>query len=52
LEGRATAIESIESTIAELGNIFQQLAHMVAEQRDTVQRYVNIIYINIYYIRI
>ncbi|KAI8055222.1 snare protein SED5/Syntaxin 5 [Syncephalis plumigaleata] len=38
LEGRATAIESIESTIAELGSIFQQLAHMVAEQRDTVQR--------------
>ncbi|KAI9595642.1 t-SNARE [Syncephalis fuscata] len=38
VEGRATAIESIESTIAELGGIFQQLAHMVAEQRDTVQR--------------
>ncbi|RKP07003.1 syntaxin-5-like protein [Thamnocephalis sphaerospora] len=38
IEGRATAIESIESTIAELGGIFQQLAHMVAEQRDTVQR--------------
>ncbi|CAG8498029.1 1514_t:CDS:2 [Paraglomus occultum] len=35
---RATAIESIESTIAELGNIFQQLATMVAEQRETVQR--------------
>ncbi|CAG8547905.1 8143_t:CDS:2 [Paraglomus brasilianum] len=35
---RATAIESIESTISELGNIFQQLATMVAEQRETVQR--------------
>ncbi|CAB4380208.1 t-SNARE [Rhizophagus irregularis] len=38
IESRATAIESIESTIAELGNIFQQLATMVAEQRETVQR--------------
>ncbi|CAG8652209.1 23930_t:CDS:2 [Dentiscutata erythropus] len=38
IESRATAIESIESTIAELGNIFQQLAQMVAEQRETVQR--------------
>ncbi|KAG9290007.1 hypothetical protein G9A89_010313 [Geosiphon pyriformis] len=38
IESRATAIESIESTIAELGNIFQQLATMVAEQRESVQR--------------
>ncbi|RHZ75722.1 hypothetical protein Glove_212g50 [Diversispora epigaea] len=38
IESRATAIESIESTIAELGNIFQQLAQMVSEQRETVQR--------------
>ncbi|CAG8760599.1 15559_t:CDS:2, partial [Acaulospora colombiana] len=37
IESRVTAIESIESTIAELGNIFQQLAQMVAEQRETVQ---------------
>ncbi|KAL1915512.1 uncharacterized protein VTP21DRAFT_6636 [Calcarisporiella thermophila] len=37
-ESRATAIQSIESTIAELGNIFGQLAHMVAEQRETIQR--------------
>ncbi|CAL1695196.1 unnamed protein product [Somion occarium] len=35
---RTTAIESIESTIAELGQIFTQLAQMVAEQRETVQR--------------
>ncbi|KAI8067765.1 t-SNARE [Gongronella butleri] len=38
IENRSTAIESIESTIAELGSIFQQLATMVAEQRETVQR--------------
>ncbi|OZJ02186.1 hypothetical protein BZG36_04318, partial [Bifiguratus adelaidae] len=38
IESRASAIESIETTIAELGNIFQQLATMVAEQRETVQR--------------
>ncbi|KAI8374446.1 t-SNARE [Radiomyces spectabilis] len=38
IETRSTAIESIESTIAELGSIFQQLATMVAEQRETVQR--------------
>ena len=38
IESRSTAIESIESTIAELGTIFQQLATMVAEQRETVQR--------------
>ncbi|KAI8637023.1 syntaxin 5A, like-protein [Parasitella parasitica] len=38
IESRITAMESIESTIAELGGIFQQLASMVAEQRETVQR--------------
>ncbi|KAN0060510.1 Integral membrane protein SED5 [Thecaphora frezii] len=38
LQQRSTAIESIESTISELGQIFGQLAHMVAEQRETVQR--------------
>lgn len=38
IQSRSTAIESIESTIAELGQIFNQLAHMVAEQRETVQR--------------
>jgi len=35
---RATAIESIESTISELGQIFSQLAAMVAQQGETVQR--------------
>lgn len=35
---RNTAIEAIESTIHELGTIFSQLATMVAEQREVVQR--------------
>ncbi|EIW86908.1 t-SNARE [Coniophora puteana RWD-64-598 SS2] len=38
IQSRSTAIESIESTIGELGQIFTQLATMVAEQRETVQR--------------
>jgi syntaxin 5 len=38
LESRSSAIETIESTIAELGGIFQQLAQMVSEQRESVQR--------------
>ncbi|KAG2213227.1 hypothetical protein INT46_001588 [Mucor plumbeus] len=38
IETRTNAMESIESTIAELGGIFQQLASMVAEQRETIQR--------------
>ena len=38
IQSRSSAIETIESTIAELGQIFNQLAHMVAEQRETVQR--------------
>jgi syntaxin 5 len=38
IQSRSTAIESIESTISELGSIFSQLAGMVAEQRETVQR--------------
>ncbi|KAF9325627.1 cis-Golgi t-SNARE syntaxin [Linnemannia elongata] len=38
MESRSTAIESIESTLHELGGIFQQLAQMVSEQRDMVQR--------------
>ncbi|KAJ2306438.1 Integral membrane protein SED5, partial [Coemansia sp. RSA 2611] len=38
MDGRSEAISSIESTISELGSIFQQLAHMVSEQRDVVQR--------------
>ena len=38
LDSRSSAIASIESTIAELGGIFTQLAEMVSEQRETVQR--------------
>lgn len=35
---RGSAVETIESTIQELGGIFAQLATMVAEQRETIQR--------------
>jgi len=35
---RAVAVENIERTITELGGIFQQLAAIVAEQGDTLQR--------------
>lgn len=35
---RAVAVENIERTIVELGGIFQQLASLVAEQGDTLQR--------------
>lgn len=38
LHQRTTAMETIESTISELGQIFTQLAHMVAQQGETVQR--------------
>lgn len=38
IQSRSTAIESIESTMAELGQIFVQLSRMVAEQGETVQR--------------
>merc|ERR1719210_1708206 len=35
---RADAMHTIESTIVELGGIFTQLAHMVKEQQEMVQR--------------
>lgn len=38
LSQRSNAVEAIESTIQELGGIFQQLANMVSEQRETIQR--------------
>lgn len=38
LSQRNNAVEAIESTIQELGGIFSQLATMVAEQGETVQR--------------
>jgi t-SNARE complex subunit (syntaxin) len=33
-------MQNIESTIVELGGIFQQLAHMVKEQEEMVERLV------------
>ncbi|BGP02200.1 Integral membrane protein SED5 [Rhodotorula toruloides] len=38
LSSRSSAIETIESTVAELGQIFSQLAHMVAIQGEQVTR--------------
>ncbi|AET40484.1 t-SNARE syntaxin Ecym_6088 [Eremothecium cymbalariae DBVPG len=38
LQERNRAVETIESTIQEVGNLFQQLAHMVQEQGETIQR--------------
>lgn len=36
LQSRAETMQNIESTIVELGGIFQQLAHMVKEQEEMV----------------
>ncbi|XP_071164478.1 syntaxin-5-like [Mytilus edulis] len=38
IEDRANTMQSIESTIVELGSIFSQLAHMVKDQEEMVQR--------------
>lgn len=38
LQERNRAVESIESTINEVGNLFQQLATMVSEQGEEIQR--------------
>lgn len=38
LRSRNTALVAIESTINELGTIYQQLAHMIVEQGEVVQR--------------
>lgn len=38
LQSRAATMQNIESTIVELGGIFQQLAHMVKEQEEIVER--------------
>ncbi|XP_021107550.1 syntaxin-5 isoform X2 [Heterocephalus glaber] len=37
IQSRADTMQNIESTIVELGSIFQQLAHMVKEQEETIQ---------------
>jgi len=38
IQSRADTMKNIEQTIVELGSIFQQLAHMVKEQEEVVQR--------------
>ncbi|XP_076442644.1 syntaxin-5-like [Babylonia areolata] len=38
IQERADTMQSIETTIVELGSIFQQLAHMVKDQEEMVQR--------------
>lgn len=38
LDSRSQAIESIESTIAELGQIYQNFAQLLSSQREVVQR--------------
>ncbi|XP_069749947.1 syntaxin-5a [Narcine bancroftii] len=38
IQSRADTMQNIEATIVELGSIFQQLAHMVKEQEETIQR--------------
>ncbi|KAG5882108.1 hypothetical protein JTB14_016871 [Gonioctena quinquepunctata] len=38
LQDRAETMQNIESTVVELGGIFQQLAHMVKEQGEMVER--------------
>ena len=38
LSSRAEALQQVESTIVELGGMFQQLAHMVAEQGEMATR--------------
>lgn len=38
LESRSSALQGIEATINELGTIYQQLATMVSEQGEVVQR--------------
>ena len=39
IQSRADTMKNIEQTIVELGSIFQQLAHMVKEQEEMVQRW-------------
>jgi syntaxin 5 len=37
---RANAMESIEQTIVDLGSIYQQLATLIKEQDEVIQRFV------------
>lgn len=43
IQSRADTMQNIEQTIVELGGIFQQLAHMVKEQEEMVQRSLGLI---------
>jgi syntaxin 5 len=43
VQERAETMQSIESTIVELGSIFQQLAHMVKEQEESIRRFVSFV---------
>ncbi|WPK23902.1 hypothetical protein PUMCH_001152 [Australozyma saopauloensis] len=38
IQERSSAVETIEATINEVGNLFQQLASMVSEQGEQIQR--------------
>ena len=40
IQERSDAMQNIESTVVELGQIFTQLATMVKEQEEMIQRYV------------
>ena len=44
MQARADTMQNIESTIVELGGIFQQLAHMVKEQEEMVERYAKLLF--------
>ena len=43
-QARADTMLNIESNINELGQIFKQLANLVAEQGETIQRYVETVF--------
>lgn len=43
-------MENIESTIVELGSIFQELAHMVKEQEEQIERFGDYMYLHFIHI--
>jgi len=43
-------MENIESTIVELGSIFQELAHMVKEQEEQIERFGDNAYRSLVYV--
>ena len=50
IQSRASAMENIESTIVELGSIFQELAHMVKEQEEQIERFGHYTYRSSFYL--